>query len=151
SNKRIGIIGHGLGGQNAILTAALDHRIAAVVSSCGFTTFPRYKGGKLTDWAHVRMMPRIQTDYQNDPAKIPFDFPELIGTLVPRPVFVIAPLHDPIMEVEGVKSAIASASGVYQLRKVAGSLRGAHPDCGREFTDVVRAEAYTWLDQRLKR
>jgi len=148
--KRIGIIGHGLGGQSAMFTAALDYRLAAVVSSCGFTTFPRYKGGNLNDWASPRLMPRISGIYKNDPAKIPFDFAELLGTLVPRSVFVIAPLRDDVMDVEGVKSACAAASAVYQLRKVGTSLRVAHPDSGRDFTAAARNEAYAWLEQRLK-
>ena len=37
--------------------------------------------------------------------------------LAPRPVLVIAPLHDPVRDVVGVKSAITSASAVYDLRK----------------------------------
>src|SRR5207245_4273445 len=94
STKRIGIIGHGLGGQSALLTAAFDYRLAAVVSSSGFTAFPRYRGGDLADWASPRLMPRIRAIYHNDPAKIPFDFAELLGTLAPRAVFVSAPLHD---------------------------------------------------------
>src|SRR5262249_48153496 len=114
--KRIGVIGHGLGGQNALFTAAFDGRLAAVVSSCGFTTFPRYKDGKLTDWAHPRLAPRVSAVYGNDPAKIPFDFAELLATLAPRPVFVSAPLRDAVMDAEGVKSAAQSAALVYQLR-----------------------------------
>ena len=45
------------------------------------------------DWANPRLMPRIRDVYQNDPAKIPFDFVELLGTLAPRAVFVSAPLR----------------------------------------------------------
>ena len=55
------------------------------------------------------------------------------------------------MNVDGVKSAVASATAVYELRRVAGLLRVTHPDAGHEFTDAARAEAYTWLDQHLKR
>ena len=88
SVNRIGCIGHGLGGQAALLTAVFDNRVGAVVASCGFTTFPRYKGGDLTDWAADRLMPRIRDVFHDDPAQIPFDFAELIATLAPRPVFV---------------------------------------------------------------
>ncbi len=149
--KRIGVIGHGLGGQNALFTAAFDGRLAAVVSSCGFTTFPRYKGGKLADWADPRQVPRIRAVYANDPAKLPFDFAELLGTLAPRPVFVSAPLRDSVMEVEGVKSAVQSAALVYGLRKAGGALQVRHPDSERNFTTAARTEAYNWLDQRFKR
>ncbi len=37
--KRIGVIGHSLGGHNAIFTATFDERLKAVVTSCGFTGF----------------------------------------------------------------------------------------------------------------
>ncbi len=30
-------------------------------------------------------------------------------------------------------------------------LQAAYPDSGREFTAAARADAYKWLDQRLKR
>jgi dienelactone hydrolase len=151
AGKRIGIIGHGLGGESALLTAAFDYRIAAVVSSCGFTTFQRYQPTNFVDLADPRRMPRVHDVYKNDPSIIPFDFAELIGTLVPRAVFVSAPLQDKVLDVEGVKSAVQAASAVYGLRKVGSSLRVAHPDSGRDFTDAARAEAFTWLDQRLKR
>jgi pimeloyl-ACP methyl ester carboxylesterase len=151
SNKRIGIIGHGLGGQNALLTAAFDCRLAAVVSSCGFTAFPRYKREGLAEVAKLHRMPRIHDVFNDDPAKIPFDFAELLGTLVPRAVFVSAPLQDPLLEVEGVKSAAAGAAEVYKFRRVENLLRVTHPDSGHGFTLGDRTEAYTWLDQRLKR
>jgi dienelactone hydrolase len=148
--KRIGVIGHGLGGQNALLTAAFDYRLAAVVSSCGFTTFPHYRGGKLADWAKPHMMPRIKTACENDPARIPFDFAEVLAAVAPRPVLVSAPLRDSVMGAEGVKSAVKSATAVYQLRKAAAALQAAYPDSGRDFTAAARAEAYAWLDKRLK-
>jgi dienelactone hydrolase len=149
--KRIGVIGHGLGGQNALFTAAFDGRIAAVVSSCGFTTFPHYKGGKLADWADPRLAPRVGAVYANDPAKIPFDFAELLATLAPRPVFVSAPLRDPVMGVEGVKDAVRAAATIYELRKAGGALQVRHPDTEREFAAAARTEAFDWLDQRLKK
>jgi dienelactone hydrolase len=151
STKRIGIIGHGLGGQSALLTAVFDDRIAAVISSCGFTIFPRYKGGNLADWADPRRMPRIRDVHANDPAKIPFDFAELLATLAPRAVFVSAPLKDDVMEVTGVKSAIVSASAVYEFRKAGGSLQATYPEGGRDFNAAAREEAYAWLEKRLKR
>lgn len=110
-----------------------------------------YRGGDLTDWADPRMMPRIRDVYEGDPAKVPFDFGELLGTLVPRPVFILAPLGDEVMDVEGVKGAVAGASAVYELRRAAGSLQAVYPDGGRAFPEPMRAQAYAWLDQHLKR
>src|SRR5262249_48880751 len=43
--SRVGVIGHSLGGHNAIFTALFDRRLKAVVSSCGFNAFPNYFKG----------------------------------------------------------------------------------------------------------
>jgi hypothetical protein len=149
--KRIGIIGHGLGGQNALFTAALDYRVAAVVSSCGFTTFSTYNGGDLTDWAKPTLLPRIRDVYQNDASKISFDFDELLGTLAPRSVFISAPLRDDIMAVAGVESAIKATAPIYELRRASRALKVVYPDNGRDFPASARTEAYEWLDRQLKR
>jgi pimeloyl-ACP methyl ester carboxylesterase len=148
--KRIGIIGHGLGGQSALLTAALDYRLAAVVTSSRFTTFPRYKNGTLNDFDRPQVMPFIRASFNNDPAKIPFDFGEVLGTLAPRGVFISAPLRDEVMNVDGVKNAAAAATAVYKLRNVSTLLKVTHPDVGRDFPEATRNEAYAWLEQRLK-
>jgi dienelactone hydrolase len=151
STKRIGVIGHGLGGQNALFTAAFDYRIAVTVASGGVTTWPGYKKGNLSGWADPRFMPRLRDIYKNDPAQIPFSCAELIGTLVPRAVYISAPVKDEVIDVEGVKSTVAAAGQVYGLRKVANMLQAAYPDSGREFTAAARADAYKWLDQRMKK
>ena len=78
-------------------------------------------------------------------------FAEVIASLAPRSVFVSAPAQDPIMGVEGVKSAVAGATAIYQLRKAGTALRAVHPSGGRDFTEAARGEAYAWLDQRFKR
>lgn len=44
--KRIGVIGHSLGGHNALFVAAFDPRIKVVVSSCGWTLFDYYHAGE---------------------------------------------------------------------------------------------------------
>ena len=151
SYRKIGIVGHGLGGLNALLTAAFDSRISAVVSSCGFTNFTHCKVEGFSEWSKARLAPRIHSKYADDPSKIPFDFGELLGTLAPRAVYVIAPLGDRVMDVAGVKEAWASAAPVYQLKRAANALRVAYPEGDRDFSKASRAEAYSWLDQRLKR
>lgn len=151
SPRRIGVIGHGLGGQSALFTAALDYRLSAVVASCGFTSFPNYRGGDLADWASPRLAPRLQAVYQNDPQKIPFDFAELLGSLAPRAVYLHAPLGDQVQGVDGVKRAVANAAAVYELKRAERSLQATHPDGERGFDSNARAAAYTWLEQRMAR
>ena len=89
--ERIAVIGHSLGGHNAMFVAAFDRRIKAIVSSCGFNSFARYYGGNLAGWSHNGYMPRIASEYGKDPKRMPFDFTEIVAALAPRPFFIIAP------------------------------------------------------------
>src|SRR6185436_13958736 len=74
---RIGAIGHSLGGHNALFVAAFDERIKAVVTSCGFTSFQKYKKGDLTGWSGQRYMPSIASRYNNAANNMPFDFSDV--------------------------------------------------------------------------
>ena len=147
---RIGVIGHSLGGHNAIFTALFEPRIRAVVSSCGFNAFPSYYKGNIAGWSHKGYMPRLRERYQLDLAKVPFDFPELIGALAPRAFFTNSPLHDANFEVEGVRVAIDAARPVYQLLGVPDRLAAAHPDAQHTFPQAVREQAYEFLDRHLR-
>jgi len=144
--SRIVAIGHSLGGHNAIFTAVFDQRIRAVVSSCGFTAFHAYYGGKLAGWTSNVYMPRIRHMYGNDPDRVPFDFHELLAALAPRPVFVNAPLHDHNFDCAGVKRVMAAADKVYRLWNAHARLRAEYPDAAHDFPDAVRQAAYDWLD-----
>ena len=147
---RIGLIGHSLGGHNALFTATFDDRLKAVVSSCGFTPFPDYYNGKLMGWTSDRYMPRIREVYNNDPAKVPFDFYEILGGLAPRGFYSNSPVRDSNFEVEGVRKAFAKAEGVFDLFQAKDKLVLRTPDAPHEFPDAQRLEAYEWLKQVLK-
>ena len=146
---RIGAIGHSLGGHNAIFTALFEPRIRAVVSSCGFNAFPHYYKGNITGWSHRGYMPRLKERYDLDLARVPFDFPELIGALAPRAFFANAPLRDANFEVEGVRVAIDSAKPVYRLLGAGDRLVAVHPDAEHAFPEPVRRQAYAFLDRHL--
>jgi dienelactone hydrolase len=146
--KRLGVIGHSLGGHNAIFTAVFEPRIKAVVTSCGFTGFHHYYGGNLKGWSSPRYMPRISETFHNDPAQVPFDFHELIATLAPRAVFINAPLHDDNFAVTGVKEVISTATPIFELHDAQKNLQATYPDAPHEFPDTIRQESYTWLDDQ---
>src|SRR5262245_30160997 len=105
--ERIGCIGHSLGGHNTMFTDAFDSRIKALVSSCGFTNFPKYYNGNLKGWTSARYMPRIANMYELKPDRMPFDFPEVVAAFAPRAFLAIAPLHDHNFEVSGVRDCMA--------------------------------------------
>jgi pimeloyl-ACP methyl ester carboxylesterase len=147
---RIGVIGHSLGGHNAIFVALFDDRIKAVVSSCGFNDFPHYYGGKIAGWSHKVYMPRLRSRYGLDLTKVPFDFPELIAALAPRGVFVNAPARDANFAVEGVKACVDSAGPVYGLLGHPGRLRAVYPEAEHTFPIEARDASYRFIDDQFK-
>jgi dienelactone hydrolase len=148
--SRIGVIGHSRGGHNALFLAAFDERVKVVVTSCGFTSFPRYKRGDLTGWSHKGYMPRIANDFGKDPKRMPFDFPELLAALAPRAVFVNAPTGDDNFDVTGVRDCVRSASPAYESLKAKDRLVAVHPECGHDFPPDVRKQASEFVDRVLK-
>jgi Glucuronyl esterase, fungi len=150
-----GAIDHSLGGHNAIFTAVFDPRIRVVVSSSGFDSFSDYYGGDPANWqagrgwCQERYMPRL-ANYRGRLNEIPFDFPELLAALAPRPVFVNAPLRDSNFRWQSVDAVIAAASAVYRLYGVPQNLHVEHPDCTHDFPPEVREAAYRFLDEYLR-
>lgn len=148
--SRIGVIGHSLGGHNAMFTAFFDERLKAVVTSCGFCPFHDYYKGALQGWTSDRYMPRIREVYGNNPDKVTFDFYEILAGLAPRGCYSNSPLHDSNFEVEGVKKAFAKAEAVYEIFGVKDRLKLAMPDAEHSFPEEQRHEAYEWLKEQLK-
>jgi dienelactone hydrolase len=149
-SERIGCIGHSLGGHNTMFTAVFDTRIKALVSNCGFTSFPKYYKGDLKGWTSATYMPLIATRYEMKPEKVPFDFPEVVAALAPRAFLASAPVGDHNFEVSGVKDCIAAARPVYELLGAREKLEANYPDCKHEFPPQARKVAYEWLDRWLK-
>ncbi len=148
--QKIACIGHSLGGHNSIFTAPFDTRIPAVVSNCGFTSFPKYYGGKIKGWTSDPYMPRLASLYDLKPEKVPFDFPEILGAIAPRAFLASSPLKDGNFEVSGVKDCIAAALPVYELFGAKEKLAANYPDCAHDFPADVRQVAYAFLDRWLK-
>lgn len=145
-SEKLGVIGHSLGGHNALYLATFDDRVKVAVTSCGFNSFAKYKGGDLTGWSHKGYMPRIAERYDRDPAKMPFDFTEILGVIAPRRVFISAPLHDANFEVSGVYDCIKAAALVYALYDASDDLQAVHPDCEHDFPPTTREQAYRFID-----
>jgi dienelactone hydrolase len=146
--RRIGAIGHSLGGHNSLFTAVFDTRITCVVTNCGFTSFAKYYGGDLTGWSGPRYMPRIKTAFPT-PDKMPFDFHDVLAAIAPRGLYVSAPVRDSNFEVSGVRDVLASVQPVYRLLKAEQKLTAVYPDCEHDWPTAERMAAYAWLDRML--
>lgn len=157
--ERIGVIGHSLGGHNAMFVGAFDPRLKVIVSSSGWTMFENYNigtegtkkyGGTLGPWAQDRYMPLIRDKYNLDAAKVPFNFDEVIAALAPRPFFSNSPINDTNFDVNGVKKGIANVKPVYKFLNASGNLQVRYPEAGHDFPVKERLEAYQFIDKVLK-
>ena len=154
-SRGFGAIGHSLGGHNAIYTAVLEPRITVLASSCGFDSYLDYYGGDQgkwefgKGWCQTRYMPRM-ANYGGRLDEIPFDFPDLLRALAPRPLFVSAPLYDDNFQWQSVDKCIDAARPIYRLLEAEDRLIVDHPGCGHDFPDVQRKRAYELIDEVLK-
>ena len=148
--ERIGVIGHSLGGHNAMFTAAFDERLKVVVSCCGFCSFAKYMGGDLKGWTSDRYMPRIASEYGNDAKKMPFEFADVVTSFAPRAFLAVAPVRDDNFAVAGVKDVMAAAEPAYKALGKAENLKAVYPDAGHDFPEDSRKAAYEFIDKHLK-
>jgi dienelactone hydrolase len=116
---RIMVAGFSLGGAVGLHAAALDERIQAVASTCGFASMRLDAHGNETEglrrYSHLRpTLPRLGffVGYERN---VPYDFHEILSLIAPRPVLVLAPTLDQDWFYEDVEACTASASAVYQL------------------------------------
>ena len=147
--EKIGVIGHSLGGHNALFAAVFDKRIKVIVSSCGWTPFHDYYQGSIKGWTSDRYMPLLESKYHLDPDLVPFDFYGIIAALAPRPFLSVSPLRDSNFEVEGVRKAVAEARKVYELLGAGGNLQVEYPDSEHDFIPAMRERAYRFLAEWL--
>ncbi|HIJ65130.1 MAG TPA: prolyl oligopeptidase family serine peptidase [Candidatus Hydrogenedentes bacterium] len=146
---RVGVIGHGLGGHNALLLAALDERIQVCVASCGFTRFADDKTPER--WAlHSGFvyMPRLKKAIKE--GAFPFDWEHVLALAAPTPTLVIAALNDDRFSNAGsCEKAVNMARAVYELlgaRDALGILCHQH---GHDMDLASREVADEWFERWL--
>lgn len=149
--ERIGVIGHSLGGHNAMFVGVFDTRLKVIVSSCGWTPFHDYYGGDIKGWTSDRYMPRLRDVYKLNADRVPFNFYEVVAALAPRAFFTNSPLRDSNFDVRGVRKAIPKAKQVYDLLDARPMLQARYPDAEHDFPEKVRQEAYRFIDSVLKK
>ncbi|MFS4454990.1 alpha/beta hydrolase family protein [Maribacter sp. 2304DJ31-5] len=154
NSSKLGCIGHSLGGTNALLLTHFDKRIKIAVISAGFTTFEKYaamqKSGDLSRWAlRDKYMPNVFLKYKNDPARMPFDFPELLASLSPTPLFVSTPTEDEIFDYSGALLCVNNAQKKYSEKADLSNFEHYSPRTKHDFPEKIRARAYSFIHKNL--
>ncbi|WP_437200937.1 dienelactone hydrolase family protein [Planctomicrobium sp. SH664] len=149
------VIGHSLGGHNAVYTSVFDDRIGLVISCCGLDGYLDFHGGEPANWlpergwVQSRYLPKLGS-YQGRLTEIPFDFHEIVAGLAPRTVLIIAPQEDSNFRAESVDRIAAAAQPVFALHGVPGHLKVEHPPGGHQFPQEMRLRSYLLIDSLLQ-
>jgi len=136
---RIGMIGHSLGGQETLFTTAIDQRIRAAASSCGFGSLRTLKRDHVNH-NYALFVP----DLANHGG-----FGAVLALVSPRPFFVAARTDDPIFPKDGIEETVAAARAVYAAAGQTDRLTTFYEPGPHSFSPAMRAAAYAWLDQQL--
>lgn len=152
-NTKIFVAGYSLGATVGLYATSLDDRIAGVVSVAGFTPMRTNTADKGTEgirsFSHLHgLSPRLGFFVGNE-ARLPYDFDELVASIAPRPVLVIAPSMDKDANAEDVANCVEEVRKVYDLYDASGNLELFVPDDYNRFSNEMREKTNQWLKQRL--
>jgi fermentation-respiration switch protein FrsA (DUF1100 family) len=141
--NRIGVLGISMGAATAILGAARDKRISAVVDDSGFSAAPRVIAASFEHFIHLPAFPfaPLTIAIANSRAGIdvnrvrPMD---VIGEISPRPVLVIHETGDSVVPVDNSLRNFAAARRPKELWLVPGKEHGrAHAIARSEYESKV--------------
>lgn len=149
---RVYVAGYSLGATVGLYTAALDERIAGVISVAGFTSLRLGTAEKgiegIQTWSHLHgLLPRLGF-FVGHEAHVPYDYHEVLACIAPRPVLVIAPAMDKDAVVDDVRQCVNAAESIYGLYDATARLQLSVPDDYNRFSPEMRETAVQWLRDR---
>jgi pimeloyl-ACP methyl ester carboxylesterase len=150
---RISVFGFSMGGTLGLYAAAMDPRIAGVVSISGFTPMrtdtPDRGTSGATRYSHLYgLIPRLGL-FAGAEERLPVDFDEVIALAAPRPVLVVSPTMDRDANPEDIVKAVNRARGVYDLYGAPLKLTLQEPNDYGRLTTATQNEVITWMKQNL--
>jgi dienelactone hydrolase len=135
--RRIGCLGHSLGGQETLFLCAVDRRVAVGVSSCGFSSYRALFDGAINHNFAAYVPGLLQYG----------DLDRVLGLVAPRPFLALAGKDDPIFPLAGAHATVRAARRVYA--EAAHRVRLRVFPGGHGFSAPMREAAYAWLDRWL--
>jgi dienelactone hydrolase len=136
-SRRIGCLGHSLGGQETLFLCAVDRRVAVGVSSCGFSSYRAIFDAAINHnfAAYVPGLLRYG------------DLDRVLGLVAPRRFLVLAGKEDPLFPLAGVRATVRGARAAYGTAR--DHLRFGMFPGGHEFSSPMREAAYAWFERWL--
>jgi cephalosporin-C deacetylase-like acetyl esterase len=148
-SARLGVIGHGLGAQNALFMVSFDERVQACVASCGFTRM--HDDTRPDPWLAENGLvcfPKLKEALKK--GEYPFDLEEILALCAPSPTLLITALNDATMpNTKSCDKAVEYAKKVYKLLGAAPALNNHTHSNGHRMTRDGLQEADEWFERWL--
>lgn len=150
--ENIFLLGNTLGGNVALITTALDNRVAGVGVLSAFspwrTSTRQYESIRSNSHLYG-LMPRLGL-FANKPAHVPVDYAEIISAIAPRPLMVIAPVLDRHADAVAVGESMEKVSRVYGVYHQRENLRFETPREINRMTEPMYAQLAEFFQAALK-
>lgn len=145
--QRIGVVGHGLGGANALLLAALDERVQVCVAGSGFIRFADDDdpGRWARDEGFV-LLPKLRAAIGS--GKYPLDWEHILAIMAPSPVLLLTNRADSgSARSRSCEKAVQMARSVYSLLGEDGAIQHKDFEGEGSFTQEALELADEWFER----
>ena len=147
NKEKMFVAGYSLGATVGLYGAAMDERIAGVISVSGFSPMRTDYPGKTTEgiqsYSHLHgLIPRLGF-FVGQESRIPYDFHEILALIAPRPLLVVAPTWDQFASVEDIRQSIEEVSQVYRLYG-SSNIQLHTPEDYNRFSSEMKESVFEW-------
>ena len=150
--EKVFLLGNTIGGSVALMSAALDERIAGVAVLSAFspwrTSTSQYES--IRSYSHLYgFIPRLGL-FANSQSDVPVDYAEIISGIAPRPLMIISPELDRHADFSAVKKTMESVMGIYDLYKMGHQVRFQTPREINRMTEPMYKDIADFFDGLVK-
>ena len=142
---RIGCTGWSQGGQMTLIGAALDKRIKAIASVCGWSPLRGLPDSAIKNLIQDYNFPLLHP-YATTPQKLPFDFDHLAALVAPRPYLDIRAKGDVYFpNVDEINHCISEIGNLYSKLGKSNHFRSVWVEGKHAFTATAAREVQAWF------
>ena len=142
---RVGCVGWSQGGQMSLLGAALEPRVAAVASVCGWAPLRGLPAAAVGNLVQSYNYPRLRP-YAESGNPLPFDLDHVAALIAPRPFLDVRGRRDPYFaNTAAIEEGAAAIGETYAVLGVKERFRCLWYEGGHAYNSVAAREVQAWL------